>query len=161
MSNTTEVDLNEGVQIILARMKTNPEEFFDEGGRWRWIFKETLREVLTEIEKAALFEGLKHVRRMEITAKAAATVLRDEEQEKQEEFEGLKQVRRMEITAKAAATVLRDEEQEKQEEFERAYQAGLGKSARIGSVISGGTLTAATGPIYNQASLKVEGGRIK
>ena len=130
MSNTTEVDLNEGVQIILARMKTNPEEFFDEGGRWRWIFKETLREVLTEIEKAALFEGLKHVRRME-------------------------------ITAKAAATVLRDEEQEKQEEFERAYQAGLGKSARIGSVISGGTLTAATGPIYNQASLKVEGGRIK
>ena len=89
MSNTTEVDLNEGVQIILARMKTNPEEFFDEGGRCRWIFKETLREVLTEIEKAALFEGLKHVRRMEITAKAAATVLRDEEQEKQEEAQGI------------------------------------------------------------------------
>lgn len=129
MSNTTEVDLNEGVQIILARMKTNPEEFFDEGGRWRWIFKETLREVLTEIEKAALFEGLK-------------------------------QVRRMEITAKAAATVLRDEEQEKQEEFERAYQAKLG-SARISATIGGGTLTAATGPIYNQAFPKVEGGRIK
>jgi hypothetical protein len=69
-------DLNHGVQIILNRMKTNPEEFFDEGGRWRWIFKDTLREVLTEIEKAALFEGLKEVRRMEISAKAASTVLR-------------------------------------------------------------------------------------
>jgi hypothetical protein len=69
-------DLNQGVQIILNRMKTNPEEFFDEGGRWRWIFKDTLREVLTEIEKAALFEGLKEVRRMEISAKAASTVLR-------------------------------------------------------------------------------------
>ena len=87
MSNTNEVDLNEGVQIILARMKTNPEEFFDDAGKWRWIYKETLREVMTEIEKAALFEGLKQVRRMEITAKAAATVLRDEEQEKREEFE--------------------------------------------------------------------------
>lgn len=133
MSNTTEVDLNEGVQIILARMKTNPEEFFDEGGRWRWIFKETLREVLTEIEKAALFEGLKHVRRMEITAKAASTVLRADEQEKQE------------------ATA----------EMERAYQAGLGKSARIGSVISGGTLTTTAASSYGQALMKAEGGRIK
>ena len=80
-----DVDLNEGVQIILNRMKTNPEEFFDGGGRWQWIFKETLREVLTEIEKAALFEGLKQVRRMEITAKAAATVLRADEQEERVE----------------------------------------------------------------------------
>lgn len=74
-------DLNDGVQIILNRMKTNPEEFFDNGGRWQWIFKDTLREVLTEIEKAALFEGLKQVRRAEITAKAAATVLRANEPE--------------------------------------------------------------------------------
>ena len=77
-------DLNSGVQIILNRMKTNPEEFFDSGGRWQWIFKDTLREVMTEIEKAAIFEGLKHVRRMEITAKAASTVLRNEEIEKEE-----------------------------------------------------------------------------
>lgn len=74
-----QTDLNEGVQIILNRMKTNPEEFFDNGGRWSWIFKDTLREVMTEIEKAALYEGLKHVRRMEITAKAASTVLRADE----------------------------------------------------------------------------------
>ena len=80
-----EVDLNQGVQIILNRMKTNPEEFFDEGGRWRWIFKDTLREVLTEIEKAALFEGLREVRRAEITAKAAATVLRADEMNERDE----------------------------------------------------------------------------
>lgn len=77
-------DLNEGVQIILNRMKTNPEEFFDEGGRWKWIFKDTLREVLTEIEKAAIFEGLKQVRRTEITAKAASTVLRAAEEVERE-----------------------------------------------------------------------------
>ena len=74
-------DLNDGVQIILNRMKTNPEEFFEGGKRWQWIFKDTLREVMTEIEKAAIFEALKTVRRLEITAKAAATVLRTDEQE--------------------------------------------------------------------------------
>lgn len=78
-----QTDLNDGVQIILNRMKTNPEEFFDNGGRWAWIFKDTLREVMTEIEKAALYEGLKHVRRMEITAKAAATVLRADERDEE------------------------------------------------------------------------------
>ena len=81
---TKDYDLNHGVQIILNRMKTNPEEFFDDGGRWRWVFKDTLREVLTEIEKAAIFEALKEVRRQEITAKAASTVLRVEEDEKEQ-----------------------------------------------------------------------------
>ena len=77
-------DLNNGVQIILNRMKTNPEELFDDGGRWRWIFKDTLREVMTEIEKAAIFEGLKEVRRLEITSRAAATVLRAGDDEKEQ-----------------------------------------------------------------------------
>ena len=86
MNIETNEDLNNGVQIILARMKTNPEEFFDDGGRWKWIFKETLKEVMTEIEKAALYEGFKQVRRMELSAKAAATILRaDEQQEKMAE----------------------------------------------------------------------------
>ena len=84
---TKDYDLNHGVQIILNRMKTNPEEFFDDGGRWRWVFKDTLREVLTEIEKAAIFEALKEVRRQEITAKAASTILRVEEDEKEQAME--------------------------------------------------------------------------
>jgi hypothetical protein len=81
---TKDYDLNNGVQIILNRMKTNPEEFFDNGGRWQWMFKDTLREVMTEIEKAAIFEALKEVRRLEITSRAAATVLRAEENEKEQ-----------------------------------------------------------------------------
>jgi hypothetical protein len=76
----TKIDMNDGVQIILNRMKTNPEEFFDEGGRWRWMFKETMREVLTEPEKAAIYEGMKTIRRIEFTARAASTVLRADEQ---------------------------------------------------------------------------------
>lgn len=71
-------EVNDGVSIILNRMESNPEEFFDahkEGNKWRWIFSENLREVMTEPEKAAIYEGMKKVRRLEITAKAVATVL--------------------------------------------------------------------------------------
>jgi len=80
-------EVNEGVQIILARMESNPEEFFGvsgEGHKWRWIFSENLREVMTEPEKAAIYEGMKNVRRLEITAKAIATVMPKDEEEKEE-----------------------------------------------------------------------------
>ena len=86
-----EDDLNAGVQIILARMKSHPEEFFDDGGSWRWIFKDTLREVMTETEKVAIHEQLKLVRRMEITAKAAATILKVDEQREEEQKEQYRQ----------------------------------------------------------------------
>ena len=85
-------DVNEGVQIIINRMGTHPEEFFGvsgEGHKWRWIFSENLREVMSEPEKAAIYEGMKNVRRLEITAKAIATVMpKDEEEQEQEKLYG-------------------------------------------------------------------------
>ena len=77
-------EVNEGVGIILARMESHPEEFFGLGetnSKWRWIFSENLREVMTEPEKAALHSGMTKVRRLEITAKAIATILPDEEED--------------------------------------------------------------------------------
>jgi hypothetical protein len=80
-------EVNEGVGIILARMETNPEEFFGmgdqgvSGHKWRWIFAESLREVMTEPEKAALHSGMTKVRRLEITHKAIATVMPQEEED--------------------------------------------------------------------------------
>ena len=78
-------EVNEGVGIVLARMETHPEEFFgmheNVGSKWRWIFAESLREVMSEPEKAALFEGMKRIRRLEITHKAIATVMPKEEED--------------------------------------------------------------------------------
>ena len=39
-------EVNEGVQIILNRMESNPEEFFGEQQKWSWMFKESLRDVM-------------------------------------------------------------------------------------------------------------------
>jgi hypothetical protein len=77
-------EVNEGVGIILARMETHPEEFFGLGetnSKWRWIFSENLREVMTEPEKAALHSGMTKVRRLEITHKAIATIMPAEEED--------------------------------------------------------------------------------
>jgi hypothetical protein len=74
-------EVNEGVQIILNRMESNPEEFFGDVGKWRWIFGENLREVMTEPEKAAIHSAMVKVRRLEITAKAVATVMPQDEEE--------------------------------------------------------------------------------
>jgi NCAIR mutase (PurE)-related protein len=80
-------EVNEGVGIILARMESHPEEFFGLGetnSKWRWIFSENLREVMTEPEKAALHSGMTKVRRLEITHKAIATIMPAEEEEEKE-----------------------------------------------------------------------------
>jgi hypothetical protein len=77
-------EVNEGVGIILARMETHPEEFFsvgDQNNKWRWIFSESLREVMSEPEKAAIHSGMTKVRRLEITHKAIATVMPQDEEE--------------------------------------------------------------------------------
>jgi hypothetical protein len=67
-------------------MESNPEEFFGETSKWRWIFSENMREVMTETEKAAILEALKKVRRLELTAKAVATVLPNEEKKEETEY---------------------------------------------------------------------------
>jgi hypothetical protein len=86
-------EVNEGVGIILARMETHPEEFFgmheNAGTKWRWIFAESLREVMTEPEKAALHSGMTKVRRLEITHKAIATIMPDESEDDEYADEGV------------------------------------------------------------------------
>ena len=75
-------ELNEGVQIILNRMESNPEEFFDAPhNKWKWMYSETFRDVMTEPEKAALHGALRKVRRLEITAKAVASAMPEDEGE--------------------------------------------------------------------------------
>jgi len=83
-------EVNEGVQIILNRMESNPEEFFGDVGKWRWMFSENLREVMTEPEKAAIHSAMVKVRRLEITAKAVATVMPQDEEEKEEHYKWAK-----------------------------------------------------------------------
>lgn len=79
-------DFSTGVKTLINRMETNPEEFFNEADKWRFIFKEKFREVLTEQEKGAIHEALKAVRRKEFDYSVVQTLLRDEMQDQMKEY---------------------------------------------------------------------------
>lgn len=74
-------ELSSGVQTLIARMESNPEEFYGEAHKWRFIFKENFREVMTEPEKGALHEALKGVRRKEFDVLVVKVLLEDEMKE--------------------------------------------------------------------------------
>ncbi len=74
-------ELSAGVRALVGRMESNPEEFFDDAQKWRFMFGDKFREVMTEPEKGALHEGLKQVRRKEFDQKVMRELLKDEMEE--------------------------------------------------------------------------------
>ena len=74
-------ELSAGVRALVGRMESNPEEFYDDAQKWRFMFGDKFREVMTEPEKGALHEGLKQVRRKEFDQKVMRELLKDEMEE--------------------------------------------------------------------------------
>ena len=74
-------ELSAGVRALVGRMESNPEEFFDDAHKWRFMFGDKFREVMTEPEKGALHEALKQVRRKEFDQKVMRELLKDEVEE--------------------------------------------------------------------------------
>lgn len=74
-----------GVDALIGRMQTHPEEFFGDSGRWRFMYKEHFRDVMTESEKGRLHEALKVIRRMEFDSMVVKELMK--EQEPQEELD--------------------------------------------------------------------------
>lgn len=72
-------DMNEGVQILLARMKSHPEEFCD-GLKWEGIL-DSLRagqlDFLEDVEVIALKSGLKNMYRDKFTAKVLVALTQE------------------------------------------------------------------------------------
>ena len=68
-----------GVRTLVARMKSNPEEFFRGEMKWQFMYEESFREVLTEAEKDALQEALQTVRRHEFDTTVMEELTRDKD----------------------------------------------------------------------------------
>ncbi len=68
--------IGETAQLILNRMKSNPEEFFRSGSqRWHWIFSEDTKSLLTEEERDTLQAEYDEVRKKEFHSKVLETIL--------------------------------------------------------------------------------------
>jgi hypothetical protein len=78
-------ELSAGVRALIGRMESNPHEFYDDATKWRFMFGDKFREVMTEPEKGALHEALKQVRRKEFDQKVMRELLKDDMEEKLKE----------------------------------------------------------------------------
>ena len=72
------IERGAGVRSLVSRMASNPEEFFDEAPKWRFIFADRFRDTMTESEKGAIHGALKEVRRKEFEHKVMRTLLEDD-----------------------------------------------------------------------------------
>jgi hypothetical protein len=72
-----------GVEVLLSRMKSHPEEFFESDGkrgRWAFMYKDYFRDSMSESEKGRILEALRTVRRMEFDAIIVKELMKDEQQ---------------------------------------------------------------------------------
>lgn len=67
--------MNDGVAIVLSRMETHPEEFHAGNDKWKFIYQEYFRDVMTETEKGMVFDKIKQIRRDELTAKVMTVMV--------------------------------------------------------------------------------------
>jgi hypothetical protein len=81
------MSISSGVQAIVNRMASHPEEFFGDAGRWNFIFKENFKDIMTEPEKAAIYDALKQVRRQQFETLVMTTLLLQDKEEEDEEAE--------------------------------------------------------------------------
>jgi hypothetical protein len=72
------------VEIILARMDSHPEEFYNGNEKWRFIFSDFYRDVMSEAEKGMIFDRLKQLRREEFAQRVLHTLVPPEEGEEEE-----------------------------------------------------------------------------
>ena len=96
--------MNQGVEILLARMDSNPDEFvgmdWPRQSKWSWVMDDLRKRVapdadareakkdgyiplrfLTDIEVQALWDKLESLRADQFTKKVMETLLREEEEE--------------------------------------------------------------------------------
>ena len=76
-------EMNEGVQIILARMKTHPDEFIS-GGKWQFIHEAIKEERLTFLypeEVEALSKSLRDAYREKFTTMVLKKLTENEQGE--------------------------------------------------------------------------------
>lgn len=84
MSEEKQIDISNGVNIVLARMDTHPEEFWGESEKWRFIYKEYFRDAMTEVQKGQIFEKIKQIRMEEFNHMVFQTLTQEEEEEEEE-----------------------------------------------------------------------------
>jgi len=86
--------MSTGIDTVMARMESHPEEFYGECDKWKFIYKDYFRDAMTEKEKGMVFDRIKEIRRQEFDIKVMETLLPIEEEEEDDDPFGSVPVKR-------------------------------------------------------------------
>ena len=74
--------MNGGVEILLARMETHPEEFFNYGSRWTNLILD-FEQSLDKVDFDKLMDGIHKCRQQEFTQKVMNKLVGEEQEDKE------------------------------------------------------------------------------
>jgi len=74
--------MNGGVEILLARMKTHPEEFFNHGSRWVNLIMD-FEGSLDKADYEKLTDGIARCRQEEFTQKVMNKLIGEEQEDRE------------------------------------------------------------------------------
>jgi hypothetical protein len=74
--------MNGGVEILLARMETHPEEFFNHGSRWTNLIMDFERS-LDRADYEKLTDGIAKCRQEEFTQKVMGKLIGEEQEDRE------------------------------------------------------------------------------
>ena len=83
--------MNKGVEILLARMNSHPEEFLRDKDRWEGLFNH-YKKYMAEEDKEVFWAKLCEIRTEEFTEKVLRTLLADKEEAKRREVASIQEI---------------------------------------------------------------------
>ena len=107
-------EFSTGVTTLLARMDTNPSEFFDGAYKWSFLTAEWVKDILTDDEKTAISNKLTEVRRIAFDQMVMQTLL-DSEAERESRL-GLGNKAKMALQGSSLVTPMTTFEQQLQQQ---------------------------------------------
>jgi hypothetical protein len=132
-------EFSTGVTTLLARMDTNPSEFFDGAYKWSFINAEWVNKALTEAEQIAIDNKLTEVRRVAFDQMVMQTLL-DSEAERESRL-GLGNKAKMALQGSSLVTPMTTFEQQlQQQQLQQRMQNQYANAAQ--SMYPSGTGTA-------------------
>lgn len=83
--------MNKGVEILLARMESHPEEFLRDSDRWEHLFNH-YKKYMTEDDKQAFWDKLCEIRTQEFTERVIKQLLEEKKEEKEYKLRSVQEI---------------------------------------------------------------------
>ena len=144
-------EFSTGVTTLLARMDTNPSEFFDGAYKWSFLTAEWVKDILTDDEKTAISNKLTEVRRIAFDQMVMQTLL-DSEAERESRL-GLGNKAKMALQGSLLVTPMTTFEQQLQQRMQNQY-ANAAQNACVQGVSPGSWSEATNGSITGRFGAK-------